>query len=120
MKIYRIANQSNELKALCDSLEQQYNGLSLFVYQTDYKIYVSEIRLQKEMQNQGIGTKVMNSIKEYAKKVGLPVVLHPQADPGKKKKLNEFYKDLGFVDNKGRKRDFSISEPMAKTMYWRP
>lgn len=120
MKIYRIANDSDELKLLNDNLESQYPGLALFAYENEYRVYVSEIRLPPDMQNKGIGTAVMKKLQEYATKVNKPLVLHPQADPRKKKKLNDFYKGLGFVDNKGRKKNWQISEPFAKTMYWKP
>lgn len=120
MKIYRLSFESKELKELCDLLESQYPGLSLSVYENDYKVYVSHIRIPPEIQNQGIGTAVMKKVQEYAMGVNKPVVLHPQADSRKKKKLHDFYRGLGFVDNKGRKMDFRLSEPFAKTMYWRP
>lgn len=120
MKIYRIAFESPELKQLEISLEQQYPGLSLSVFENEYKIYIQEIKVPHEMQNIGIGTATIKKIQEYATKVGKPVVLHPQPYPRKKKKLYDFYKNLGFVDNKGRKKDYRLSEPFANTMYWRP
>ena len=117
---YKTALESPELKKLCDDMEEQYRGLSLFAFEDNNKVYINEIRLPKEMQNQGIGSLVIRKIQEYAQKVGKPVVLHPQPDPRKKKKLYDFYKDLDFVHNKGRNRDYRISEPFANTMYWRP
>lgn len=120
MKIYRIAFESPELEQLNKALEAQYPGLSLSVYENEYKVYISEIRLKPEMQNQGIGTAVIKRLQEYATKIGKPVVLHPQADPRKKQKLDDFYKNLGFVDNKGRKTDYRLTEPFARTMFWRP
>jgi len=120
VKIYKIAFESPELRQLNEALEKEYPGLSLFVWENELKVYVSEIRLKPEMQNQGIGTAVMRRIQEYATKVGKPVVLHPQPDSRKKEKLTNFYKNLGFIDNKGRKTDYRLTEPFARTMYWRP
>lgn len=120
MKIWKIAFEYPELEQLNKSLELQYPGLSLSVYENENKVYVQEIRLPPDMQNQGIGTIIMKNIQEYATKVGKPVVLHPQPDPRKKKKLFDFYGDLGFVHNKGRKTDYRLTEPFARTMVWRP
>ena len=62
----------------------------------------------------------MREIKNFADKYNLIIVLSPEPDYGYKKKLNRFYKDLGFVPNQGRKKDYSLSSFFGKTMYYKP
>jgi len=111
-----------ELKILENELESQFPGLdlSMWFYQHGPYIEVAAIKMPTEMQNQGIGHKVMQAIKNKAQEWGIPVVLSPEPAPRKKKKLMNFYKDLGFVPNKGRNKDYRLSIPFAPTMYWRP
>lgn len=106
------------LSSLIDNIKKQYPGIHIEVYENPQKINLSSIIVPQK--NQGIGTKVVNMIKDYAKKVRKPIVLIPDAEKGKKQALDRFYKNLGFVANKGRKVDYSLSSPFAKTMYWKP
>jgi len=118
--MYRIAHLPPELEKLCDFFEAKYPGLSLAVYENEFRVYIQEIRFPPDMQSQGFGTEVVEKVKEYATKVGKPISLHPEPEPRKKKKLFDFYKDRGFVHNKGRKTDYRLTEPFARTMYWKP
>lgn len=110
-----------ELRNLELQLESKYPGLDLCLWLTygDY-IEVAAIKVPPEMQNKGIGHSVMEVIKDKAREWGVPVVLSPEPSPRKKKKLMDFYKDLGFVPNKGRNKNYQLSSPFAPTMYWRP
>jgi GNAT superfamily N-acetyltransferase len=125
MNWYRKAQDkesiNKEIDSLVKSLEAQYPGLELWVYFASGNfIELGQIRLPPEMQDKGIGHKVVKAIQEFAQRLGVPVVLRPEADPGKKKKLFDFYKELGFVHNKGRNRDYRLSTPFAPTMHWKP
>ena len=72
------------------------------------------------MRHQGIGREIIKVLQDFAQKRGKPISLHPVSEYGYKKKLNDFYKGQGFIPNKGRNRDYTISDPFAATMYWRP
>lgn len=113
---------NDELQALTESLEGKYPGLQLhaFVSCSGY-VEISLIRvLPIENRNQGIGTKVIQAIKDFAQSINLPVVLRPSAESRKKKKLDDFYRNLDFVHNKGRKRDHRLDTLFAPTMSWKP
>jgi len=112
------ANQ--ELKALTTSLESKYPGLELFVYENEYKVKLDMLRVPLEMRHRGIGSEILRVIKEFAQKRNKPLVVHPEAERGYKKKLDSFYRDHGFIPNKGRNRDYRISDPFAATMYYKP
>ena len=115
-----IEATDEELKALNAQLVAQYPGLQLFVYRGVNCIHISEIRLPKEMQGHGIGTKVIQAIQSYAQKVNLPITLSPQPDRGRKAKLLKFYSSLGFKQNSGRNKDYSLGSTFGPTMVWRP
>ena len=122
---YRLAQSSYEqehpeLTELIHRLEAQYPGLDLWVSETDYKVEVHKIVVPKEQRSQGIGSAIMREIQNYARKVNKPIVLSPEPERGKKKQLDNFYRSLDFVHNKGRKRDFKLSTPFGHTMYWKP
>ena len=111
----------DELQAIVKSLQSTYPGLELYAYVTNSGyVEVAQIRVPPENRNQGIGTKVMQVIKDFAQSINLPVVVRPEAESRKKKKLDDFYKNLGFIHNKGRKKDYQLSTPFAPTMYWKP
>jgi GNAT superfamily N-acetyltransferase len=77
---------------------------------------IGRIEVPKEKRGQGIGSSVMNDIIDYADANGKTIALSPSKDFGATSiaRLKEFYKDLGFVENKGRNKDFTISESMYR------
>jgi len=109
-----------KIKKLEKDLRSQYPGLDLALWVSNGYVELAVLEVPKEMQNRGIGHKVVNEIKSFARKMGFPVVLRPSANHGKKKALERFYKDLEFVPNKGRNIDYQLSSPFGSTMYWKP
>jgi len=78
-------------------------------------ISVYAIEVPKEKRNSGIGTSAMRAITAHADKHAKKVTLSPSADfGGSKARLIPFYKRLGFVENKGRNKDYSISDTMYR------
>lgn len=68
---------------------------------------------------QGSGTAAMQDLVAYADKVGRRLVLSPaqKGDPhgtSSRSRLVKFYKRFGFVENKGRAKDFTVSEAMIR------
>lgn len=104
-----------QVKSLTE-IKQEYSGVSkLFVSERSNDVYVSSIIVNKDMRNQGIGTKIMKDIIEYANSINKPVTLTPSKDLGGKiTKLREFYKDLGFNENKGSKRNLQVNAAMIR------
>ena len=103
-------------------------SLSLFVTRSgDLKLNM--LAVGKDEQGQGIGTKAMSRIAEFADQNGFRLILSPGLrDDGfgttSRDRLVNFYKRFGFVENKGRRKDFSISEGMyrdpARNRFQRP
>ena len=120
MKIYRIAKETTELDSLVAELAQQHPGLVLYVSESDVKIFIHEIRLPKDMQSHGIGSFVITKLQEYAQRQNKPIVLSPEPESRKKQALDRFYRSHGFIPNRGRNKDYSLSSFFGPTMYWSP
>jgi GNAT superfamily N-acetyltransferase len=77
------------------------------------------ITVPKGKRKQGVGTAAMNDLIEYADTNNKRVKLTPDVkgnDQGttSRKRLVDFYKRFGFVENKGRNKDFTVSEGMFR------
>lgn len=90
-------------------------GIEHFMAEGHGRISLSQIVVPKQQRGQGIGTRAMNTLVEYADYAGLRIDLSPSSDfGGSKARLEKFYSSFGFVKNKGRNKDFSISESMYR------
>lgn len=83
-------------------------------------LFLSKIEVNLEDRRRGVGSKVIDELKIFSDAHNLTILLSPEAQHGYKDKLDRFYKGHGFIFNKGRNLDTSISSPFAKTMYRRP
>lgn len=108
-------------KSFSKDIQARYPDVKLDVMDGRNIINVSRIVVPQDRRNQGIGRKVMRDIIEHADSVGKPVALTPSGDfGGSVTRLKEFYKSLGFIENKGRNRDFEISESMYRPVDGKP
>jgi len=125
-KLLKEIEDHNELSSKVKSLEielyqkfPQLENLHLYI-QSNGTLFVGSIKIKLEFRRQGIGKNVMREIKHFADKHNVTIVLSPEPDRGYKDKLNRFYRDLGFIPNQGRKKDYSLSSFFGKTMYYKP
>ena len=102
------------LKQLMISWEKE--GIKSWMHAKNESIIVSEFIVPEDERNQGIGSQKMKELLDYAKAIGYRVLLTPSTDFGASSltRLKKFYKNLGFVDNKGRNKDYRTKE----TMIW--
>ena len=117
---FRNFLESAALGALVSDIVSRHPGLRLDAYETREKIELMSIELPRESRGLGVGTEVIRELQGYARSVGKPIVLRPEAERGRKGDLERFYRGLGFVHNRGRNVDFVLSSPTSRTMYWRP
>lgn len=77
---------------------------------------LSRIEVPSSERGEGIGSDVMNDIIKYADANGRRIVLTPSTDFGATsvERLKDFYKRFGFVENKGKNKDFSTKESMYR------
>jgi GNAT superfamily N-acetyltransferase len=100
-----------------NDLEKEYEkkGIKIDLHDRKDTIRLSRIIVPKEKRNQGIGTKFMNDLIYIANREKKIITLTPSGDfGGNVKKLKTFYKNFGFIENKGRNKDFSISDTYYK------
>ena len=97
-------------------LKEKYPAIDWSISETDTEINLSKIVVPKESRGSGIGTKAMEDLIRYADENKKRIVLTPSKDFGASSvaRLVEFYKRFGFVENKGRSRDFSTREAMIR------
>lgn len=98
-----------------DDIVAKYPNVTIDASVGKKDINLSRIVVPKEMRNQGVGTQVMNDLSEYADSIGKRITLTPSDSfGGSVPKLKSFYKELGFVENKGKNKDFSTREAMYR------
>lgn len=100
-----------------NQLETRYGiTVDLTGNQTKGDLNLSRIVIPEEIRNQGVGKKAMQDIIEYADANNRRVVLTPSKDFGATSipRLVDFYKQFGFVENKGSNKDFTTREAMYR------
>lgn len=77
-----------------------------------------KIQVEKGLRGEGRGSAAMEDLTRFADDFGLLMTLTPDTSYGGTSvaRLKRFYRRFGFVSNKGRHKDFTISD----SMYRRP
>lgn len=99
------------------NLRQQWAdaGIKGDVSENNGTITLSRIIVPEGERGAGKGTAAMQALVEYADRTGQHIALSPSSDfGGNKKRLVQFYKRFGFVENKGKNRAFTTSESMYR------
>ena len=103
---------------LKDGIFRDYPGSEVSAVYDDNKktLKIYKIAVDKQMRGQGIGSEIMDKIADWADSVQALIVLTPATDFGATsvRRLIKFYKQFGFVENRGRKKDYSISDLMYR------
>ena len=98
-----------------DALKSQFPDVDFSLSQRGNQAALSKVVVPESQRGKGMGTDFMNSLSKAADSDGTQLALSPSGDfGGNKKQLIEFYKRFGFVPNKGKSIDFSISESMRR------
>ena len=98
-------------------LRQQLDsaGVKNSVSENNGVITLSQLVVPEGERNSGKGTAAMKALVQYADATGQHIALSPSADfGGNKARLVKFYKQFGFVENKGKNRAFTTSESMYR------
>ena len=110
--------------ALESDLKQRYPQLDILALNITSNdnpaLELRSIKVNQKYRGSGVGTQVIDEIKEFAQRHRLPVTLSPAPDYGKKEALHRFYRRHGFRYNRGRYADYRYTSPFAATMLWRP
>jgi len=99
-------------------LNERWNSkdVDVHIVESDEAIVVYKIIVSKSKRGEGVGTKVMQDICKYADIIRKRIELSPSKDFGASSvtRLKKFYKQFGFVENKGRNKDYEISHSMYR------
>ena len=100
---------------VADALKRYDNSVDARIGANDRSITLSKIIVDEAERGKGIGSDFMGDLTNYADQKQLPIQLSPTSEFGSSpKRLKEFYKKAGFIENKGNNRDFEISETMYR------
>ena len=73
------------------------------------------VKIPKELKGQGIAKSIMKEILSIADKNNIILSLTPTNEFGSSKaRLIDFYKKFGFVMNKGKNKNYQISNTMLR------
>jgi GNAT superfamily N-acetyltransferase len=117
MKTYSqfIIESQEVLNKITKNWERSHPGMKAHAtisQQGDIRLHSLEV--PKDQRGKGIGGRFMKGLTNVADKQKRRVTLSQQAEPGYKKKLDTFYKRFNFKSNKGRNKDFSVSDTMIR------
>lgn len=115
MKVNEILLELNNsaLFKMYEDLEKL--GVDVFVSTRNGIMTISKIVVKKEDRSSGLGSKAMEMICDFADDNGLIIALTPTNDfGGTVSRLKQFYKRFGFVENKGRTKNFDTTESMVR------
>ena len=106
----KVINSLNDIKA---KYKNQIDQLNIFENK-DNTISINNLVVKQNLRNKGIGQNILNDIIDYADKNNKTITLTPTSKYLTKNKLTTWYKNNGFVENKGKNTDFSISDTMYR------
>jgi len=91
-------------------------GVDEMIFDRADEIQVSRIVVPKSARGAGVGTEAMKLLTAYADQGCKRILLTPSKDFGASSvaRLKAFYKRFGFVENKGKHKDWSTKETMIR------
>jgi GNAT superfamily N-acetyltransferase len=97
------------------ALQERFPGVDFTLSQRGDKATLSKVVVPKDQRGQGVGTDFMSALTQAADADGAQLGLTPSNHfGGSKGRLVDFYRRFGFVPNKGRKADYTVSEAMYR------
>lgn len=97
-------------------IEAKYPGVAVDLFAATHGgLHLSKIEIPKSQRRLGLATEILKGIAALADRTGLVVSLSPTNEFGTPRSvLVEFYKRFGFVMNRGRNKDYRVSELMYR------
>jgi GNAT superfamily N-acetyltransferase len=109
----------NGIKEFEKYISEKYKVETFWLYEERGMLKLDMIKVAKGDRKQGIGTAIMEELTAFADRLGKMIVLYlGQKDDRhgttSSDRLRRFYKRFGFVDNKGRNKDYTLSYSMYR------
>ena len=100
------------------TISEKYPDVTIDVFEDKKNkiLNLGRIIVPEGSRGEGIGTRSMQDLVDYADENNLKFTLTPSKEFGATSvtRLKKFYKQFGFVENKGKNRDFSHKESMYR------
>ena len=116
-----IFEANEDVRTFANQLEKKYDLQALFLSDLGERnaIEISSIIVKKENQRSGSGSAAMNEIIRYADQHGKILVLTPglydkRHGTTSQSRLTKFYKRFGFIENKGRNKNYEFRQSMIR------
>ena len=118
-ELYSVSGSAGVDAKLLSDLNKIHDGLAAYVSTgrigSEGTIFIDSIKLPKDLRGEGIGSEFIKTVTDYADNNGVKVALTADGDfGGSKAGQVRLYKRHGFIDNKGRNKDYSIRENMIR------
>lgn len=117
MKTFKqFYKESKELNDISNYANDKNVSLDVHHNKNTNSLNISKLVVPKEHRGTGIGSDIMNRLKSHADTNKMKMTLTPSTDFGATSvnRLKTFYKKHGFIENKGKNKDFSISDSMYR------
>jgi len=105
-------------KSIAETLKEKHPNLDFSLQERskpDRPTILSRVVVDKKQRGEGQGSAFMNDLIAHADEKGHMLALTPSSDfGGSVPRLHRFYSRYGFVPNKGKHKDYSISEAMYR------
>jgi ribosomal protein S18 acetylase RimI-like enzyme len=115
-----IRDEEDPARAHGEMLKQKHGAHTVDMF-TNHQghVHINNLIVHKEHRKQGVGSAIMRDINKYAdenkKKVTLNVATKDDHHgTTSSSRLRKFYKSHGYVENKGRHKDFSFRASMYR------
>jgi len=111
-----------ELKAFSNAIEAKTGArfcAALYRRKPDFVVKLYDIEVPKEQRKRGVGTAIMEALVRFADERNYSIILEParhgyEGGTTSRARLVRFYKRFGFVENKGRHKDFTLPPGMVR------
>lgn len=113
--LYEFVNY--KVSPLKSELMNKYGDVidKLHLYQSTEALELNLIKLYNNKKGIGKGREIIDNITKYADDNRLVIHLTPTDEFGSDiKRLTQFYKDFGFIYNKGKNKEFRTKDTMIR------
>ena len=113
MRAYELMEDlDNALQQFANQIKNDLGMKEFRLHMSRGDISLDMIIVGKDKRNEGVGTEAIKRLTRFADQHNKRIILSPAGKS--RNRLFKFYKRFGFHENKGRNKDFSVSDSMIR------